>query len=112
MAVRTVRRGFIVYAAAEGRPVTGYLGDKVDVHEDDVERFDRLNGAEVDDTEATAEVTEIEGPDESWTHERIDAFAAEWSIEIPSDGKKDEKLAAITAEIEKRTAEAEAGSLT
>ncbi|MCC4250780.1 hypothetical protein [Microbacterium testaceum] len=59
----------------------------------------------------SAEVVEIEGPDESWTHERIDAFAEEWGIEIPSDGKKDEKLAAIAAEIEKRTAEAEAGAL-
>lgn len=59
----------------------------------------------------SAEVVEIEAPDESWTHERIDEFAAEWEIEIPSDGKKDEKLAAIAAEIERRTAEAEAAVL-
>ena len=45
MATRTVRAGFIVYTDKSGRPVTGYLGDEVDVHKDDVDRFDRLNPA-------------------------------------------------------------------
>lgn len=58
--------------------------------------------------EAPAEVVEIEAPDKSWTVEKIDAFAAEWDIALPPDAKKDEKLAAIAAEIDKRTAEFEA----
>lgn len=43
MAARTVKLGFVVYTDAKGRPTAGYLGDDVDVHKDDLERFDRLN---------------------------------------------------------------------
>lgn len=43
MADRTVKLGFVVYTDVDGRPATGYLGDDVKVHKDDLERFDRLN---------------------------------------------------------------------
>lgn len=43
MAARTIKLGFVVYTDVDGRPATGHLGDEVDVHEDDLERFDRLN---------------------------------------------------------------------
>ena len=84
MGVRTVRRGFIVYTDGDGRPVTGYIGDEVDVHEDDLDRFDRLNGPEVNEIISDSpdgEPIEIEAEpvpdasDSSWTHERIDEFA-------------------------------------
>ncbi len=83
MGLRTVRRGFIVYNDVEGRPVTGYLGDEVDVHEDDLARFDRHNGPEVNEIisdDPHGEPIEIEAEpvpdasDSSWTHERIDEF--------------------------------------
>lgn len=54
MAARTVKLGFVVFTNAEGRPVTGYLGDEVDVHKDDLARFDKVNVApEIPDANAT-----------------------------------------------------------
>lgn len=47
MARRTIRTGIGSYVDTAGRNQFGMLGDEVDVHEDDVERFDRLNPAEV-----------------------------------------------------------------
>lgn len=61
MAGRTVRAGFIVFTDAAGRPVTGYFGDEVDVHEDDLERFDRLNP----EAPASEETTDDAGDGES-----------------------------------------------
>ncbi|AXA95457.1 hypothetical protein [Microbacterium sp. PM5] len=60
MAKRTIRAGIVTYRAADGREgVFGFLGDEVDVHKDDLERFDRLNPAEpekndVEDASASA----------------------------------------------------------
>jgi hypothetical protein len=64
--------------------------------------------AEVEESVRDAEVVEVEAPDKSWTLEQIDEFAAKWEIGIPADAKKDDKIAAIAAEIEKRTAGLEA----
>lgn len=58
MAEREVRIGLIAYQRADIPEITGWgrLGDKVDVHADDVARFDSLNGS----AEA-AETVESEG---------------------------------------------------
>ncbi len=45
MAERTIRYGIVTYRGVDGRTRFGQLGDVVDVHEDDIERFDRLNPA-------------------------------------------------------------------
>lgn len=59
------------------------------------------------DPETLAIVEEIEAPTSKSTVEEIEAFAAEWEIDLTGASKKDEKLAAIEAEIERRAAEAE-----
>ena len=52
MAKRTIRAGIATYRSADGREgVFGFLGDEVDVHKDDLERFDRLNPAEPEKNE-------------------------------------------------------------
>lgn len=44
MAKRTVKTGLATYRAADGQfGVVGFQGDEVDVHADDVKRFDELN---------------------------------------------------------------------
>lgn len=64
MAARTVKLGFVVYTDAEGRPATGYIGDEVNVHKDDLDRFDRLNVlpdvAEAQKAEAALSPADIE----------------------------------------------------
>lgn len=59
--------------------------------------------------DAASTVTEVEMPDASWTHERINDWAGQWDppIDLP-DGNRKEKVAAIETEIEKRTAAFEA----
>ena len=44
MVAREVRHGLVTYRDADGKTTHGLLGETVDVHEDDLERFDRLNG--------------------------------------------------------------------
>lgn len=44
MAERTVRIGAIAYRRADGADVFGYRGDVVAVHDDDLDRFDGING--------------------------------------------------------------------
>lgn len=45
MVTRTIGTGIGTYLSHDGHWRFGMLGDEVDVHEDDVERFDRLNGS-------------------------------------------------------------------
>jgi hypothetical protein len=60
MAERTVRTGVGSYVDVNGRNQFGMFGDIVDVHEDDLERFDRYNPAEVVEEIETFVVTEEE----------------------------------------------------
>lgn len=88
MAARTVRAGFIVYTGADKRPVTGYFGDEVDVHKDDLERFDRLNPVEV-------EVETVENTDdESSTEEPYKGVTvADLKVDLDkrNEGREDDK---------------------
>ncbi|KTR96487.1 hypothetical protein NS220_02090 [Microbacterium testaceum] len=43
MASRIVKLGYVVFTDVDGRPITGYQGETVDVHDDDLERFDSVN---------------------------------------------------------------------
>jgi hypothetical protein len=43
MATREIKLGVVSYVDAKGLNQFGTLGETVNVHEDDVERFDRLN---------------------------------------------------------------------
>lgn len=101
MAKRTIRAGIATYRAADGREgVFGFLGDEVDVHEDDLERFDRLNPAEpeVEPEEAEESVELPLGePAEDWSNKELDAYADAHGIDIKAAKNKAEKLAAFAA---------------
>lgn len=65
---RTIRSGIGTYRDAEGRWTHGVMGDEVEVHEDDLERFDRLNPPEPD---AEPEAEESDEP--TFSQEDVDA---------------------------------------
>ncbi|WP_248240566.1 hypothetical protein [Microbacterium kunmingense] len=84
MAARTVRAGFIVFTDAAGRPQTGYLGDEVDVHDDDLERFDRLNPEE-----APPEVVEPDESEEDEPYEGVKVADLKAAIEKRNESRED-----------------------
>lgn len=101
MAKRTIRAGIVTYRAADGREgAYGFLGDEVDVHEDDLERFDRLNPAESEveseDTEESVKIPQGD-PTDAWSNKELDAYADAHGIDIKAAKNKTEKLAAFAA---------------
>lgn len=107
MAKRTIRAGIVTYRAADGREgMFGFLGDEVDVHAEDIERFDRLNPEapevgetdEVEDGTAGSEVELPAGePSEEWSNKQLDAYADAHGIDIKAAKNKADKLAAFAA---------------
>lgn len=98
MAERTIRSGIGTYQRPDGIWTHGMLGDVVDVHKDDVDRFDRLNPAPVEapveESEDAAERAFPEGdPVEAWTNNQLDAYAAEHGFDVSAAKSKKEKLA-------------------
>lgn len=87
MGKRTVRAGFIVYTDASGRPVTGYFGDEVDVHEDDLERFDRLNPEERVREDIVPD--EFDADDEDEPYEGVKVADLKSEIEKRNEGRED-----------------------
>lgn len=55
MSVRIVRIALASYRRTDEAETYAMLGETVDVHPDDLERFDRLNGDEVAEDEPAAE---------------------------------------------------------
>lgn len=91
MGIREIRTGVGTYRrASDGEWGFGMFGEEVDVHEDDLERFDRLNPeapaaievGEIVSDDPNGEPIELVGEklpdaeDASWTHARIDEYAA------------------------------------
>lgn len=105
MAVRTVSGGIETYRrASDGQWAYGVHGEEVDVHEDDVDRFDRLafvapdaNVPEVAAPEDDEPAFPEGDPSEEWSGKQLDAYAAAKSIELGSAKTKAEKVAAIVA---------------
>ena len=92
MAARTIRGGFVTYRGADGREgLFGMFGDEVDVHEEDLERFDRLNPA-APDVEAPEGVPTVD-----WTGKQLDKFAEVHGIDLGAAKTKAKKVAAIEA---------------
>ena len=80
---REIKLGLVTYTRPDGLVTFGQLGDKVDVHADDVERFDRLNVLPDAPVAADAVVTIPTGdPSEEWTVEQLTAYAADRGIDI------------------------------
>lgn len=84
MVARTVRSGFIVYTDVDGRPLTGFFGEEVDVHKKDVERFDRLNPEE-------PEVEDLGDPDvpEPESYEGVNVKDLKDLIATRNEGRED-----------------------
>lgn len=102
MGARTIRSGIGTYLNAAGQWTHGVLGDEVEVHEDDLERFDRLNPPEPEaEPEADAESEGDEAP--SFSQDDIDA-----AVKAATDAQAAEleqlkaDLAAAKAEADKK----------
>lgn len=89
MAVRTVRAGFIVFTDKSGRPVTGYLGDEVDVHKDDVERFDRLNPEAPEEPEVEDIDDDESNGDDAEPYEGVNVKDLKDLIATRNEGRED-----------------------
>jgi len=106
MAERTVNIGLASYRRADGPEDTALWGfalqgEVVDVHEDDLERFDRLNGPQATDQPPLAEVPEPavdaagdpQEPPRSGKGSGVEAwaeYAASLDIEVPEGASRDE----------------------
>ena len=104
MAKRTVSGGFETYRrASDGEWTHGMFGDDIDVHKDDVERFDRLHPAlpEVEETEDTEETETVEIPEgdptADWSTKQLDAYAELKEVDVKSAKNKPEKVALLLA---------------
>jgi hypothetical protein len=99
MAERTISGGFETYRrASDGEQHFGMQGENVDVHEDDLDRFDRLHPAPVVPEVNDSDVELPEGePSEAWTGKQLDAYAEAFDIDLGSAKNKPDKVAAILA---------------
>lgn len=96
MAERTIRSGIGTYQRPDGQWTHGVLGDVVDVHEDDVERFDRLNPEEPVTEPAEPERDyPLGAPAEDWSTKELDAYAAAKGIDVKAAKNKAEKVALL-----------------
>ncbi len=78
MAARAVRIGVIAYRREDMDHIGawGFHGEKVDVHEDDVERFDSLNGEPAEAMPPAAPVVEDGQPDGQPDADALDGTVA------------------------------------
>ncbi|OZD48643.1 hypothetical protein CH252_19135 [Rhodococcus sp. 06-1477-1B] len=111
MAARTVGRGAMVYRDTEGKVQTGWYGQEIDVHEEDLERFDLYN-EEISTPETEAEAAgEGEAPDpyDGVTVPVLKAEIATRNADRPDDkkivpadpGNRPELVAALIADDER-----------
>lgn len=109
MAERTIRTGIGTYLGTDGVWNYAHFGAVVDVADEDLERFDRLNPTERDVAAATADDDAFpEGdPTEDWTVPQLKAYAREHAIDFASDGVKADIYGAVSAAVvaEKEAAE-------
>lgn len=110
MAERTINIGVATYRRADGPEDSilwgfGMNGDVVDVHDDDLERFDRLNGPD-DSTPAPLpedpdpEVDPEDEPPRSGKGSGLDAwvaYAESLGIEVPEDASRDDVIDLVDA---------------
>ena len=91
MVARTVRLGFLRYRGIDGNTHLGFIGEDIDVHEDDLERFDSLN------PEPTIiDVVDAIASGEAFTQDDIDAAVEDAKAE--KDAELEQARQAIEAE--------------
>lgn len=95
MGARTIRSGIGTYQRPDGQWTHGVQGEEVEVHEDDLERFDRLNPPE---PEAV-----VDGEESELTFSQADVDAA---VKAATDAQAAE-LAQVKADLAAAKAEAD-----
>jgi hypothetical protein len=89
MGTRIIQSGIGSYTDPEGRAKFGFLGDEVEVHDDDLERFDRLNPAPYTDVLAVdAETIQDEAAERAEFEEEFRA-----AVELAAEKRAEEKIA-------------------
>lgn len=95
MAKRIIRTGIGSYVDTKGLNQFGFLGEEVDVHDDDIERFDRLNPDE-------APIEEVDVHDDDSGEDlsglsvgELKARAADLGIKLDAGAKKADIIAAL-----------------
>ena len=108
MAIREVKIGLMSYYRAdspEDSPLWGFalLGEKVDVHDSDLDRFDRLNQAApplASSEPVPAAAVTAEEPPRAGRGSGLDAwldYAMEIGLEVPEDASRDDVIALVDA---------------
>ena len=103
MSIRTVRIALASYRRADEAETYAMLGETVDVHPDDLERFDRLNGDEVAEDEPAAEADlpdEVDGLPEdlrALNLAELREIAQEQGVDLGGATRKADIIAALSA---------------
>ena len=103
MSIRTVRIALASYRRTDEAETYAMLGETVDVHPDDLERFDRLNGDEVAEDEPAAEADlpdEVDGLPEdlrALNLAELREIAQEQGVDLGGATRKADIIAALSA---------------
>ena len=102
MSIRTVRIALASYRRADEAETYAMLGETVDVHPDDLERFDRLNGDAIAEDEPEAdpdEAAEGDLPEDlrALNLAELREIAKEQGVDLGGATRKADIIAALSA---------------
>ena len=102
MSVRIVRIALASYRRADEAETYAMLGETVDVHPDDLERFDRLNGAAIAEDEPEADPDEAAEGDlpedlQALNLAELREIAKEQGVDLGGATRKADIIAALSA---------------
>ena len=102
MSIRTVRIALASYRRADEAETYAMLGETVDVHPDDLERFDRLNGAAIAEDEPEADPDEAAEGDlpedlQALNLAELREVAKEQGVDLGGATRKADIIAALSA---------------
>ena len=102
MSIRTVRIALASYRRADEAETYAMLGETVDVHPDDLERFDRLNGAAIAEHEPEADPDEAAEGDlpedlQALNLAELREIAKEQGVDLGGATRKADIIAALSA---------------
>ena len=102
MSIRIVRIALASYRRADEAETYAMLGETVDVHPDDLERFDRLNGAAIVEDEPEADPDEAAEGDlpedlQALNLAELREIAKEQGVDLGGATRKADIIAALSA---------------
>ena len=102
MSVRTVRIALASYRRADEAETYAMLGETIDVHPDDLERFDRLNGDAIAEDEPEADPDEAAEDDlpedlQALNLAELREIAKEQGVDLGGATRKADIIAALSA---------------